>query len=50
VFIIYGSITNNMNSAGLQFMVIKLDKDSFTLPEAYADYANIFNFNKAVKL
>jgi hypothetical protein len=50
VFIVYGSVTSSMSSAGLQFMTIKLDKDSFTLPEAYADYANIFNFNKAVKL
>jgi hypothetical protein len=31
-------------------MTIELDKDSFTLPEAYADYANMFNLNKAAKL
>jgi hypothetical protein len=31
-------------------MAIKLDKGFFTLPEAYADYANMFNPNKAVKL
>jgi hypothetical protein len=50
VFIVYDSVASNMNSAGLQLMAIKLDKDSFTLPETYADYANIFNFNKAAKL
>jgi hypothetical protein len=50
VFIVYGSVANNMNSAGLQFIIIKLDKDSFSLPEAYADYSNIFNSGKAVKL
>jgi hypothetical protein len=31
-------------------MAIELDKDSFTLPETYADYADIFNFNKMAKL
>jgi hypothetical protein len=50
VFIIYGSVTSNMSSARLQLMTIKLDKDFFTLPEAYADYANVFNLNKAAKL
>jgi hypothetical protein len=39
-----------MSSAKLQFIIIKLDKSSATLPEAYADYADIFNLNKAVKL
>jgi hypothetical protein len=50
VFIVYNSVTNSMNSARLQFMAIKLDKDSFILPEAYADYADMFNPNKTVKL
>ena len=31
-------------------MAIKLDKGSFTLLEAYADYVNVFNLSKAVKL
>jgi hypothetical protein len=39
-----------MSSAKLQFMAIELDKGSSTLPEAYADYANIFNPNKTAKL
>jgi hypothetical protein len=50
VFIVYDSVTSNINSAGLQLMAIELDKDSFILPEAYADYANMFNPNKAAKL
>jgi hypothetical protein len=50
VFIIYGSIASNINNAGLQLIAIKLDKDSSTLPEAYADYTDIFNFDKATKL
>jgi hypothetical protein len=50
VFIVYDSITNNINSAGLQLIAIELNKDSFSLPEAYADYANVFNLSKAVKL
>jgi hypothetical protein len=47
---VYGSIANNINSAGLQFMAIKLNKGSSSLPEAYADYSDIFNFDKAAKL
>jgi hypothetical protein len=39
-----------MSSARLQFMVIELNKDFFTLPEAYADYVNMFNPGKAAKL
>jgi hypothetical protein len=39
-----------MNSARLQFIIIKLNKNSFTLPEAYANYADIFNLNKTTKL
>jgi hypothetical protein len=31
-------------------MIIKLDKDSSTLPEVYIDYVNVFNPNKTVKL
>jgi hypothetical protein len=31
-------------------MIIELDKDFFTLPEIYADYADVFNPDKAVKL
>jgi hypothetical protein len=50
VFIVYNSIANNINSAGLQLMAIKLNKDSSSLPEAYADYINIFNLNKVIKL
>jgi hypothetical protein len=50
VFIVYGSVTNNMSSAGLQFIIIELDEDSSSLPEAYADYNNVFNLNKAIKL
>jgi hypothetical protein len=46
----YGSIANNMSNAGLQLMIIKLDKSSSTLPEAYADYTNVFDFGKAAKL
>jgi hypothetical protein len=46
----YGSVASNINSAELQLMIIELDKGSFTLPEAYADYANVFNPSKAVKL
>jgi flagellar hook protein FlgE len=47
---VYGSVANNINNAGLQLMAIKLDKDSFSLPETYADYNNIFNPNKTAKL
>jgi hypothetical protein len=50
VFIVYGSVANSINNAKLQFIAIKLDKDSFTLPEAYTDYINIFNPNKTAKL
>jgi hypothetical protein len=50
VFIVYDSVTNSINNARLQFMTIKLDKNSFTLPEAYADYADMFNLNKTAKL
>jgi hypothetical protein len=50
VFIMYNSVASNMSNAELQFITIKLNKDFFTLPEAYADYANIFNFNKTAKL
>jgi hypothetical protein len=50
VFVVYGSITSSISSAGLQFMAIELDKGFFTLPEVYADYANIFNFSKTAKL
>jgi hypothetical protein len=50
VFIVYGSVTSSINSAGLQFITIKLDKGSFTLLKVYADYANMFNLNKAAKL
>jgi hypothetical protein len=50
VFIVYGSVANNINSAGLQFMAIKLDKGSFSLPKAYANYVNVFNLSKAAKL
>jgi hypothetical protein len=39
-----------MSNVRLQLITIELDKDSFSLPEAYTDYANIFNFNKAAKL
>jgi hypothetical protein len=31
-------------------MTIELDKNSFLLPEVYADYSDIFNFSKTVKL
>jgi hypothetical protein len=31
-------------------MAIELDKDSFLLPEAYADYTDMFNLSKAAKL
>jgi hypothetical protein len=50
VFIVYGSIANNMSNAGLQLIIIKLDRGSFSLPEAYTEYNNIFNPGKAVKL
>jgi hypothetical protein len=50
VFIVYGSVTNNMSNVRLQFMIIELNKGFFTLPEAYADYADVFNFNKIAKL
>jgi hypothetical protein len=39
-----------MNNAELQFITIELDKGSSTLPEAYTDYTNMFNPNKAAKL
>jgi hypothetical protein len=39
-----------MSSAGLQLIIIELDKGFSLLPEAYADYANVFNLGKAVKL
>jgi hypothetical protein len=39
-----------MNSARLQLIIIELDKDFSILPEAYADYIDIFNFGKAAKL
>jgi hypothetical protein len=47
---VYGSVANNMSNAGLQFIAIKLDKDSFSLPEAYVDYINVFDFGKTAKL
>jgi hypothetical protein len=50
VFIVYGSVASSMSNARLRFMVIELDKDSFTLPEAYADYTDMFNLNKTAKL
>jgi hypothetical protein len=50
VFIVYGSVINNISRARLQLITIKLNKDSFTLPEAYADYTNMFNLNKTAKL
>jgi hypothetical protein len=50
VFIVYSSVASSMSSVRLQLMAIKLDKGSFTLPEAYADYANMFNSDKAAKL
>jgi hypothetical protein len=50
VFIVYNSIANNMSNVRLQLIIIELDKGSFTLPETYADYTDMFNFNKAVKL
>jgi hypothetical protein len=50
VFIVYGSVTNSISSARLQLIIIELNKDSFSLPEVYADYTNVFNFNKTAKL
>jgi hypothetical protein len=50
VFIIYDSVANNMSNARLQLIVIKLDKGSSTLPEAYTNYTNIFNLSKTAKL
>jgi hypothetical protein len=50
VFIVYGLVASSISSARLQFIAIKLDKSSSTLPETYADYTNMFNFNKAAKL
>jgi hypothetical protein len=50
VFIVYDSVASNINSARLQFMAIELDKGFSSLPEAYTDYTDIFNLNKAVKL
>jgi hypothetical protein len=50
VFIVYDSVANNMSNARLQFMTIELNKGSSILPEAYADYTNVFNFNKTAKL
>jgi hypothetical protein len=50
VFIIYDSVASNMSSVKLQFMIIELNKGFFTLPEAYTDYADIFNPDKAAKL
>jgi hypothetical protein len=39
-----------MSSIRLQLIAIKLDKGFFILPEVYADYADVFNLGKAVKL
>jgi hypothetical protein len=50
VFIVYGSVASSISNVGLQLIAIKLDKGSFSLPEAYADYADIFNLNKTTKL
>jgi hypothetical protein len=50
VFIIYDSVASSINNAELQLMAIKLDKGFSILPETYADYADIFNLNKAAKL
>jgi hypothetical protein len=47
---VYGSVASNMSNVRLQLITIKLDKDSSLLPEAYADYANVFDFGKTVKL
>jgi hypothetical protein len=47
---VYDLIASNTSNAGLQLIIIELDKNSFTLPEAYANYANVFNSDKAVKL
>jgi hypothetical protein len=47
---VYDSIASNINNVGLQLIIIKLDKDSSTLPKIYTDYTNIFNPNKAAKL
>jgi hypothetical protein len=46
----YSSIASNISNVRLQFIAIKLDKDSSTLPEVYADYTNIFNPGKTAKL
>jgi hypothetical protein len=46
----YGSVANNISSAGLQLMAIKLNKGSFTLPEIYTDYTDVFNPGKTAKL
>jgi hypothetical protein len=50
VFIIYNSVASNISSARLRLMAIELDKGFSTLFEAYADYADMFNLNKAAKL
>ena len=50
MFVVYGSVASNMSNTGLQLIIIKLDKGSFSLPEAYANYSNVFNFGKAAKL
>jgi hypothetical protein len=50
VFVVYGSVTSNINNAGLQLMIIELDKGFSLLPKAYADYSDIFNPNKTAKL
>jgi hypothetical protein len=47
---VYGSVASNINNARLQLIAIKLDKDSSTLPEAYTDYVDMFNFDKTAKL
>jgi hypothetical protein len=39
-----------MSSVRLQLITIKLDKGFFILPEAYTDYVNMFNPDKAAKL
>jgi hypothetical protein len=50
VFIIYDSITSNINNAGLQLIAIELNKGFFTLPKVYVNYADVFNLNKTAKL
>jgi hypothetical protein len=50
VFIVYDSVANNISNVRLQLIIIKLDKGSSSLPKAYADYSDVFNPNKAVKL